>query len=135
MTAVNDSVGETVERQRLDGQHAAPRPARRRAARRHRSGAASGRRSGSGSSSSGSSGFVTIDSLGQLEIVAGFAEADATKIAVGQPATITFPALPDTEVAGKVVAVSQHLDGRQQRRHLQRDDRADQPALRRSRRG
>jgi multidrug efflux pump subunit AcrA (membrane-fusion protein) len=58
-----------------------------------------------GSSSSGSSLF-TIDSLGQLEIVAGFAEADATQIAVGQPVTITLPALPDTEVAGRVAAVS-----------------------------
>jgi multidrug efflux pump subunit AcrA (membrane-fusion protein) len=41
-----------------------------------------------------------------LEIVSGFAEADATKIAVGQPATITFPALPNIEVAGKVTSVS-----------------------------
>jgi multidrug efflux pump subunit AcrA (membrane-fusion protein) len=65
----------------------------------------SGAGSGTGSSSSGSSLF-TIDSLGQLEIVAGFAEADATQIAVGQPVTITFPALPDTEVAGRMAAVS-----------------------------
>ncbi len=65
----------------------------------------SGLGSGSGSSSSGSSLF-TIDSLGQLEIVAGFAEADATQIAVGQPVTITLSALPDTEVAGRVAAVS-----------------------------
>ena len=28
------------------------------------------------------------------------------EIAVGQPVTITFPALPDTEVAGRVAAVS-----------------------------
>ena len=50
--------------------------------------------------------LATIDSLDKLEVVSGFAEADATKIAVGQPATITFPALPDIEVAGKVTAVS-----------------------------
>jgi multidrug efflux pump subunit AcrA (membrane-fusion protein) len=62
--------------------------------------------SGSGSSGSSGSSLFTIDSLGQLEIVAGFAEADAIKIAVGQPVTITFPALPDTEVAGRVAAVS-----------------------------
>ena len=61
--------------------------------------------SSSGSSSSGSSLF-TIDSLGQLEIIAGFAEADATQIAVGQPVTVTFSALPTTEVAGRVAAVS-----------------------------
>ena len=60
----------------------------------------------SSSSSSSSGALFTIKSLGQLEIVAGFAEADATKIAVGQPATITFPALTNTEVAGRVSAVS-----------------------------
>jgi multidrug efflux pump subunit AcrA (membrane-fusion protein) len=65
----------------------------------------SGTGSNTGSSSSGSSLF-TIDSLGQLEIVSGFAEADATQIAVGQPVTITFPALTNTEVAGRVAAVS-----------------------------
>jgi macrolide-specific efflux system membrane fusion protein len=67
--------------------------------------ASTGGSSSTGSSTSGS-GLFTIDSLGQLEIVAGFAEADATNIAVGQPVTITFPALADTEVAGRVVAVS-----------------------------
>jgi multidrug efflux pump subunit AcrA (membrane-fusion protein) len=38
--------------------------------------------------------------------VADFAEADAAKVAVGQPATATLAALPDTEVAGRVIAVS-----------------------------
>ena len=64
----------------------------------------------------------------KLEVVSGFAEADATKLAVGQPATITFPALTNTEVAGKVIARLEHLDRRQQRRHLRRHDRARQPA-------
>jgi multidrug efflux pump subunit AcrA (membrane-fusion protein) len=41
-----------------------------------------------------------------LEVVADYAEADATKIAVGQPATVTLAALPDTEVTGVVTAVS-----------------------------
>jgi macrolide-specific efflux system membrane fusion protein len=67
--------------------------------------ASTGGSSSTGSSTSGS-GLFTIDSLGQLEIVAGFAEADATQIAVGQPVTITLAALPDTEVAGRVAAVS-----------------------------
>jgi multidrug efflux pump subunit AcrA (membrane-fusion protein) len=44
--------------------------------------------------------------LSSLQVVAGFAEADATSIAVGQGATVTLAALPDTEVSGKVVAVS-----------------------------
>ena len=61
---------------------------------------------GSGSSSSSSTPFATIETLRKLEVVSGFAEADATKLAVGQPATITFPALPDIEVAGKVTDVS-----------------------------
>ncbi len=39
-------------------------------------------------------------------MVANFAEADATKIAVGQPATITLSALSSTEVSGVVTAVS-----------------------------
>ena len=60
----------------------------------------------SSSSSSSSGGFVTIDNLKDLEVVAGFAEADATKIGVGQPATVTLAALPSTEVAGVVTAIS-----------------------------
>jgi len=104
VTAVNASVGATVSAgSSTIGSGGASSTAGSSAA----GGAAgsSGAGSGSGSSSSGSSLF-TIDSLGQLEIVAGFAEADATQIAVGQPVTITFSALPNTEVAGRVAAVS-----------------------------
>jgi membrane fusion protein, macrolide-specific efflux system len=39
-------------------------------------------------------------------VVADFAEADAAKISVGQTATVTLAALPDTEVSGVVTAVS-----------------------------
>jgi multidrug efflux pump subunit AcrA (membrane-fusion protein) len=39
-------------------------------------------------------------------VVANFAESDASKIAVGQPATVTLSALPNTEVSGVVTAVS-----------------------------
>lgn len=39
-------------------------------------------------------------------MVAGFAEADASKIAVGQTAAVTFDALPSTSSAGTVTAVS-----------------------------
>jgi multidrug efflux pump subunit AcrA (membrane-fusion protein) len=60
----------------------------------------------SSSSSTSSTGFVTIENLKALQVVAGFAEADATKIAVGQPATITLAALSSTEVAGSVTAIS-----------------------------
>ena len=73
-------------------------PARRKQRSRRGQGASTRRRHRRRSSRS--------HSLDQLEIVAGFAEADAAHLAVGQPATITFPALPNDEVAGKVVAVS-----------------------------
>jgi multidrug efflux pump subunit AcrA (membrane-fusion protein) len=91
VTAVNGTVGETVS------------------AGSSSSASASSSSNSSASSSSGSSsssGFATIDNLKNLEVVAGFAEADATKIAVGQPATVTLAALPSTEVAGVVTAIS-----------------------------
>ena len=87
VTAVNGTVGETVS----GGSS---------------SSAASSSAASSSSSSSSSSGFVTIDNLKDLEVVAGFAEADATKIAVGQPATVTLAALPSTELAAVVTAIS-----------------------------
>jgi biotin carboxyl carrier protein len=89
VTAVNGAVGQTVS----GGSSSA-------------AASNSSAQSASSSSSSSSSGFVTIDNLRDLEVVAGFAEADATKIAVGQPATITLAALPSTEVAGVVAAIS-----------------------------
>ncbi len=91
VTAVNGTVGETVSGGSSSSSAA------------NSSSAAS---ASSSSSSSSSGGFVTIDNLKDLEVVAGFAEADATKIAVGQPATVTLAALPSTEVAGVVTAIS-----------------------------
>lgn len=72
-------------------------------------GSSSAGSSSSGSSSSGSSSssaFVTIEDLGSLQVVAGFAEADIAKMAPGETATATLPALPDTDVTGTVTAVS-----------------------------
>jgi multidrug efflux pump subunit AcrA (membrane-fusion protein) len=93
VTAVSGTVGETVSAGSSSSASS--------------SGSSGSSASGSSSSSSSSSsGFVTIDNLKNLEVVAGFAEADATKIALGQPATITLAALPSTEVAGVVTAVS-----------------------------
>ncbi|MCL4442611.1 MAG: efflux RND transporter periplasmic adaptor subunit [Actinobacteria bacterium] len=65
-----------------------------------------GASSGGTTSSSSSSSFMVIENLNQLEVIAGFPEANATSIAVGQPATITFPAEPNTDIAGKVIFVS-----------------------------
>jgi macrolide-specific efflux system membrane fusion protein len=49
---------------------------------------------------------LTISNTSSLEVVAGFAEANAVKLAAGQPATISLSALPSTSVPGKVTAVS-----------------------------
>jgi multidrug efflux pump subunit AcrA (membrane-fusion protein) len=100
ITAVNGSVGETVS----GSGSSISQGAANASASSSSQGNAAG--SGSSSSSSSSSALFTIDSLDKLEVVSGFAEADATKLAVGEPATITFPALPNTEVAGRLTAVS-----------------------------
>jgi multidrug efflux pump subunit AcrA (membrane-fusion protein) len=104
VTAVNDTVGETVSAGSSSSTSAAA--AANAASSSSSASSFTGGSSSTSSSSGSSSGFVTIDALDQLEIVAGFAEADATNIKVGEPATITFPALPNVDVAGKVVAVS-----------------------------
>ncbi|WP_431924740.1 efflux RND transporter periplasmic adaptor subunit [Micromonospora wenchangensis] len=63
---------------------------------------------GSGSAGSGStsaSGFVELADLTKLQVTAGFAEADATRLKNGQTATITWNALPGAQAGGQVEAV------------------------------
>src|SRR5205823_2018061 len=91
VTAVNGSVGSTVTGTGSSVSHGAASSSSNSAA-----GGATAAAPASSASSSSSS-FVTLATLDKLEIVAGFAEADATKIAAGKPATVTFPALPNTE--------------------------------------
>ena len=67
----------------------------------------SGGATASTSSSSSSSGLVSMIGNATLQVRAGFGEADAAKIAVGQPATITVSALPDTTLSARVVQVDQ----------------------------
>jgi multidrug efflux pump subunit AcrA (membrane-fusion protein) len=57
------------------------------------------------SSSSSSSAFLTLDDTSSLQVVAGFAEVDASKVQVGQPATITLNALPNQSIPGQVTKV------------------------------
>ena len=57
------------------------------------------------SSSSSSSGFITISEISGLEVTAGFSESDVADVKVGQTAAVTFSALTDTTVAGKVTAI------------------------------
>ena len=64
--------------------------------------------SSSSSSSSGSgssSAFMTITNLDALTVKAGFAETDAAKLKIGQPAAISFNALPSTQAAGTVTQI------------------------------
>ena len=50
----------------------------------------------SSSATSAGSGFVTIANPSRLEVTANIAEADAAGLALGQQATVTFPATNDT---------------------------------------
>jgi len=69
--------------------------------------ASSSSSSASGSSTgASSSGFVTLANLTGMQLVASFAETDAVKLRVGQPATVTVDALPSRELAATVVQIS-----------------------------
>jgi macrolide-specific efflux system membrane fusion protein len=65
---------------------------------------------GNGSSSSSSSGsssaFMTIADVSQFTVTASVAEADIADVAVGQDATITFPAISGASSAAKVTAIA-----------------------------
>ena len=60
----------------------------------------------SSSSSSSSSAFITLTNLTDLQVVADVDEADASKVVVGAPATVTLNALPSQEFAATVIAVA-----------------------------
>ena len=80
------------------------------------SSASSASSSGSGNSGSGaapaaaststSTGFVQLADLGQLQVSGYFAEADATKLKVGQAATVSWSALANTRATGKVASIA-----------------------------
>ncbi|WP_433532394.1 efflux RND transporter periplasmic adaptor subunit [Micromonospora sp. CA-263727] len=65
--------------------------------------------SGSGSTSGGSSGssssFVDIADLTKLEVSAAVAEADATKLKAGQPATVTWNVLTDVTATATLASI------------------------------
>jgi macrolide-specific efflux system membrane fusion protein len=88
ISAVNYSVGQTVGG---GGNGAAS------------SSSSSGSGAGSGSGSSGSSNaFATLLDLDHMVVKVGFAEADAGKIAVGQPVTISIDSLTGQALTGTV---------------------------------
>jgi macrolide-specific efflux system membrane fusion protein len=70
------------------------------------SGAATGQSSSSSTtSSSTSTGFITLTNLASLQVKASLAEIDVAKVKVGQDATVTLNALPDTPQPAKVATV------------------------------
>jgi len=97
------------------------------------SGAVGTQASGSGSTASSSStasstasagnatsSFITLTDLQSLQVVAGFSETDAAKIQLGQPATVTFNALPTPTAPRQGLVDQRQLPGRLERRYLQR---------------
>ena len=59
-----------------------------------------------GSTTTTSSGFVTIADTSQMTMTAAIAEADIALVAVGQTATVTFPALTDVTATATVTAIA-----------------------------
>ena len=49
---------------------------------------------------------MTLVDAAQLHIDVSLSETDAAKVAVGQPVTLTFDALPDAQITGRVATVA-----------------------------
>ncbi|MGW1059556.1 efflux RND transporter periplasmic adaptor subunit [Micromonospora rubida] len=64
-----------------------------------------GTSAGSSQSSDSSAGFVDIADLSRLQVTAAVAEADATELKAGQPATVAWNALRGATATGKLVTV------------------------------
>jgi multidrug efflux pump subunit AcrA (membrane-fusion protein) len=59
-----------------------------------------------GPSSSPTTGFIVLTDIKTLQVTAGFSEADAAKVRLGQTAAVTFDALPNQVATnGKVIAI------------------------------
>jgi macrolide-specific efflux system membrane fusion protein len=71
-------------------------------------GAASGSSGGSGGngSSTSASGFIQLADLTVMQVSASFAEADATRLKVGQTTTVTWAALTGATATGKVATIA-----------------------------
>jgi multidrug efflux pump subunit AcrA (membrane-fusion protein) len=67
------------------------------------SSSSSGAGSGSGS---GSAGYVTLTKVSGMQVLASFSETDASKLRVGQAATVTVDALPNRQLAAHVLAIA-----------------------------
>jgi HlyD family secretion protein len=56
--------------------------------------------------SQAASAFMVIGNTSGMEVVVPFAESDAEKIAYGQDSTVTFDAVPNLTISGRVIAVA-----------------------------
>jgi membrane fusion protein, macrolide-specific efflux system len=61
--------------------------------------------SGNGSSSNASKAFATLLDLDHMVVKVGFPEADAGKVAAGQPVTLTIDSLPGERLSGTVASI------------------------------
>ncbi|MGW1928575.1 efflux RND transporter periplasmic adaptor subunit [Streptomyces sp. NPDC001919] len=66
---------------------------------------ASGSSGSTDSSSSASSSFIELADPGKVQVTGDFTEADATRLKVGQAATVTFAALSGVTAQGEVSAI------------------------------
>jgi HlyD family secretion protein len=62
--------------------------------------------SSSSTGSSSSSSSITLVDRSQLHINVNLSETDAAKVAIGQPVTLTFDAVPDVTLTGKVATIA-----------------------------
>jgi multidrug efflux pump subunit AcrA (membrane-fusion protein) len=62
--------------------------------------------SSSSTASAGGSGFMVIDDTSNMVALMPFAETDAAKLAINQPASLTFDAIPNLTVSGHVLSIS-----------------------------
>jgi HlyD family secretion protein len=61
---------------------------------------------GTSSSTTSSSESITLVDRSQLHINVNLSETDAAKVAIGQPVTLTFDALPNVTLTGKVATIA-----------------------------
>lgn len=70
------------------------------------SGSGSGSSSNSSSSSSSSGSFITMADLSQLQVTADVSETDVSSVKLGQTATLNLNAVPGSNYAAQVTAIS-----------------------------
>ena len=61
---------------------------------------------GAASSGSGSGGLMQIADLSKMKVTVQVSEEDIAKVAVGQQATVTFPAFSDVSLTGRVTGIA-----------------------------